>query len=92
MVSVTWRGHTGAVLGSRLAVHVVTVIVPISQVRITMVGKRQPPGMGIREIKVMGAGSNSRVVRSGVTYPMVVTLLTSQLPMSLLNVDLQALS
>ena len=40
MVSVPWRGHTGAVLGSRIAVHVVTVIVAISQVRIAMVGRR----------------------------------------------------
>ena len=53
MVSVTWRGHTGAVAGSRIAVHAVTVIVAISQVRITMVGRRPPPGMGIREVQVV---------------------------------------
>ena len=52
MVSVPWRGHTGAVLGSRIAVHVVTVIVAISHVTITMVGRRPPPGMGIREVQV----------------------------------------
>ena len=53
MVSVAWRGHTGAVLGSRIGVHVVTVIVAISQVRITMVGRRPPPDMGIREVQVV---------------------------------------
>ena len=53
MVSVAWRGHAGAVLRSRIAVHVVTVIVAISQVRITMVGRKPPPGMGIREVQVV---------------------------------------
>ena len=53
MVSVAWRGHAGAVLGSRIAVHVFTVIVAISQVRIAMVGRRPPPGMGIREVQVV---------------------------------------
>ena len=53
MVSVAWRGHTGAVLGSRIAVHVVTVIVAFSQVRIAMVGRRPPPGKGIREVQVV---------------------------------------
>ena len=53
MVSVAWRIHAGAVLGSRIAVHVVTVIVTISQVRITMVGRKPPPGMGIREVQVV---------------------------------------
>ena len=48
--------------------------------------------MGIREIKVMGAGSNSRVVKSGVTYPILVTLPVFQLLMLLLNVDVQPLS
>ena len=38
MVTVAWWGDTGAVLRSFIAVHVVTVIVAISQVRITMVG------------------------------------------------------
>ena len=46
-------GHTGAVLGSRIGVHVVTVIVAISQVRIAMLGRRPPPGMGIREVQVV---------------------------------------
>ena len=53
MVSVAWRGHTGAVMGSRIAAHVVTVIVTISQVRIAMVGRRPPPDMGIREVQVV---------------------------------------
>ena len=53
MVSVPWRGHTGEVVGSRISVHVVTVIVAISQVRITMVGRRPPPGMGRREVQVV---------------------------------------
>ena len=53
MVSVTWRKHAGAMLGSRIAVHVVTVIVDISQVRIAMVGRRPPPGIGIREVQVV---------------------------------------
>ena len=53
MVSVAWRGHTGAVLESRIAVHVVTVIVAISQVRIAMVGRRPPTDMGIREVQVV---------------------------------------
>ena len=53
MVSVAWRGHAGAVLRSRIAVHVVTVIVAISHVRITMVRRRPPPSMGIREVQVV---------------------------------------
>ena len=53
MLQVTWRGHTGAVVASRIAVHVVTVIVAISQVRIAMVGRRPPPDMGIREVQVV---------------------------------------
>ena len=53
MVSVAWRGHTGAVLGSRIAVHEVAVVVAISQVRITMVRRRPPPGMGMREVQVV---------------------------------------
>jgi hypothetical protein len=53
MVSVAWRGHTGAVLRSRIAVYVVTVAVAISQVTITMVRRRPPPGMGIREVQVV---------------------------------------
>ena len=42
-----------AVLGSCIWSYVVTVIVAISQVRITMVGRRPPPGMGIREVQVV---------------------------------------
>ena len=53
IVSVAWRGHTGAVLGSSIAVHVVTVIVSISQVRITIVGRRPPPDVRIREVQVV---------------------------------------
>jgi hypothetical protein len=40
-------------VGSRIAVHVVTVIVAISQVTITMVGRRPPPDMSIREVQVV---------------------------------------
>jgi len=36
-VTVAWRGDSGAVVGSFIRVHVVTVIVAIIQVRITMV-------------------------------------------------------
>ena len=53
MLSVTWRGHTGAVAKSRIAVHVVTVIVAISQVRIAMVGRRPQTNIGIREVQVV---------------------------------------
>ena len=53
MVTVAWRGDTGAVLRSCIAVHVVTVIVAIIQEMFTMLGIRAPPGMGIRV--VMGA-------------------------------------
>ena len=53
MVSVAWRDHTGAEVGSRIGVHAVTVIVAISQVRIAMVGRRPPPDMGIREVQVV---------------------------------------
>ena len=55
MVTVAWRGDTGAVAGSCIGVRVVTVIGAIIQVRITMVGMRAPPGMGIRVVAVMGA-------------------------------------
>ena len=40
---------------SFIRVHVMTVIVAIIQVRMTMVGRRPPPGMGIRVVEVMGA-------------------------------------
>ena len=55
MVTVAWRGNTDAEVGSRIAVHVVTVIVAIIQVRITMVGIRAPPGMGIRMVEAVGS-------------------------------------
>ena len=55
IVSVAWRGHTDAVAGSRVAVHVMTVIVAVSQVTITMVGRR-PQDMGIREVQVVVMG------------------------------------
>ena len=42
---VAWREDTGAVAGSFIAVHVVTVIGAIIQVRVTMVGIRVPPGI-----------------------------------------------
>jgi hypothetical protein len=38
---------------SRIAVHVVTVIVAISQVRIAMLGRRPPPDIGIRQVQVV---------------------------------------
>jgi hypothetical protein len=44
---VAWRGNTGAMAGSFIAVYVVTVTVITIQVRITMVGIRVPPGMGV---------------------------------------------
>jgi len=44
---VAWREDTGAVAGSFIAVHVVTVIGAIIQVRITMVGIMVPPGVGV---------------------------------------------
>ena len=50
MVTVAWRDDTGAVVGSCIQVHVVTVIVAIIQVRITMVGIRVPPGMEFTEV------------------------------------------
>ena len=53
MVSVAWRGHTGSAVGSRISVFEVTVIVAISQVTITMVGRRPPPDMGIRQVQVV---------------------------------------
>ena len=52
MVTVAWRGDTGAVLRSFIAVHVVTVIVAIIQRRITKVDIRVPQGMAIREVQV----------------------------------------
>ena len=53
MVSVARRGHKRAVVASRKPVRVVTVIMAISQVRIAMVGRRPPPGMGIRQVQVV---------------------------------------
>ena len=53
MVTVAWRRHTGAVLGSFIGVHGVTAIVAIIQVRITMVGIRAPPGMGVIRVVEM---------------------------------------
>ena len=47
VVIVAWREDTGAVAGSFIAVHVVTVIGAIIQVRITMVGIMVPPGVGV---------------------------------------------
>ena len=55
MVTVAWRGDTGAVAGSCIGVRVVTVIGAIIQGRIMMVGMRAPQGMGIRVVAAMGA-------------------------------------
>ena len=54
MVTVAWRGDTGAVVKSCIGVRVVTVIGAIIQVRITRVGIRAPQGMGIRVVEVVG--------------------------------------
>jgi len=53
MVTVAWRDDTGAVVGSFIGVHVVTVIGAIIQVRITMMGIRAPPCMRVLVV-VMG--------------------------------------
>ena len=53
-VTVARRGDTGAVLGSFIGVHVVTVIVAIIHVRVIMVGIRAPPGVGKGVVEVMG--------------------------------------
>jgi hypothetical protein len=87
MLTVAWRGDTGAVLGSFIGVHVVTVIVAIIQVRLAIVGIRASPRMGIRVVEVKGASVNIRVARSGVTYRMSVTLPTSHSPMAWLNIS-----
>ena len=49
-VTVARRGDTGAVLGSFIGVHVVTMIVAIIQVMITMVGRRAPSGIGVVDV------------------------------------------
>ena len=55
MVTVAWRGDTGAVVKSCIGVRVVTVIGAIILVMVMMVGMRAPQGMGIRVVAVMGA-------------------------------------
>ena len=46
VVMVAWRDKKGAVVGSFIGVHAVVVVVAITQVRVTMVGIRTPPGVG----------------------------------------------
>ena len=67
--------------------HEVTVVVAIIQVRIKKVGIRATPGMGIGVVRVTAQSVSRRVASSGVTYFMLVTLLTSHAPMSWLNCD-----
>ena len=55
MITVAWRSDTGAVLRSCIAVHVVTVIVAITQVRIAMVHIRATPHIRITVVQVIGA-------------------------------------
>ena len=55
MITVAWRSDTGAVLRSCIAVHVVTVIVAITHVRIAMVDIRATPHIGITVVQVIGA-------------------------------------
>ena len=76
MVTVAWRDDTGGVVGSCIDVHVVTVIVAIIQVRITMAGIRASPCIMV-VVVVTGASESRRVARSGATYPILITLLTS---------------
>jgi len=52
VMMVAWRGDRGAVAWSSIAVHVVTVIVAVIQVRMTLVGIRVTPGMAV--VVVMG--------------------------------------
>ena len=52
VMMVPWRGDRGGRVGSSIAVHVVTVIVAVIQVRMTMVGIRVTPGMAV--VVVMG--------------------------------------
>jgi len=50
LLSCVVQGDTGAVVGSFIEMHVMTVIVAIIQVRITMVGIRAPPGIMVVEV------------------------------------------
>jgi hypothetical protein len=53
IVTAAWRGDTNAVIGSSIAVLVVMVFLASIHVRITMVGIRSPPGMGLRVVVVV---------------------------------------
>jgi len=44
---VAWPGDRGGVMGSYIGVHIVTVRVVVIQVRMTLVGIRVPPGVGV---------------------------------------------
>ena len=47
MVMAAWCSDKGGVVGSCIGVHIVTVIVVDTQVRMTMVEIRVPPRMGV---------------------------------------------
>ena len=87
MVIVAWQDNTGAVLGSYIGMHGVTMILAIVQVRITNVGIQAPPGMRTRVVREMEHSVNCKVASSGLTYLTLVTLLTSHAPMSWSNAD-----
>ena len=75
ITTIAWRGYTGVSLGSYIEVHVVTVIVAITQVRIAMVHIRATPHIRITVVQVIGAHFNCKVTKRVVTYRMVVALL-----------------
>ena len=59
---------------SCIGVHIVTVIVVVIRLRMTTVGTTRSPDVGV---VIWGASVSRRVASSGVTYCIVVTLLTS---------------
>ena len=69
------RGDRGGVVELCRGVHIATVMERVMQVRITIVRIRGAPGA--RVVVATGARVSRWVARSGVTYSMFVTLLTS---------------
>ena len=55
ITTLAWRGYTGVSMGSSIAVHVVTVIVAITQVRVAMVHISATPHIRITVVQVIGA-------------------------------------
>ena len=83
-----WRGDRGGGVESCIGGHIVTLTVVLVQVRRTKARIKVPPGVGVVVVVVIvGLSGSRRVARSGVTYDMSVTLVTSHSSKNWLKAD-----